>query len=148
MGVRQRILVGATNQMVTGAFVRLRKVSGSGDLVLHLEDAAGGLMDSIQVPASQVVNAHHWAGGTFQSTRTLANGQTYFLTLQTSAGTAYEAFPIRDGAFAGYGDFQPASTFGPGSWAEFNAGTSWIGWDQWSSTDRKDGDLQFYFTLE
>jgi hypothetical protein len=148
-GVRERIAVGGGDKIVTAAYLRLKRVSGSSPLTLRLEDSGGTLIDSVAIPASQVQVAHHWVGGAFASARTLVNGQVYYLTMSAPSDTVYETFPIRDGAFPGFGDFQPTSTFGPNCWAEYTTGAGWTGWDDYSgAANRKDGDLQFYLVLQ
>ncbi len=147
-GVREYMKISGSNQIVTGAYVRVRHVSGTSPLVLRLEDQSGTLIDSVSVPASQVSFAHHWVGGAFASARTLTNGQVYYLTLQAASDSKYETFAIRDGAFAGFGDFNSQSTFGPNCWSEFNPGSGWVQWDQRGAPVRVDGDLQFYLVLQ
>ena len=52
--VRERITVSGGNRVVSGAAVRLAKTSGTGNLVVRLEDGSGTLIDSFSVPTSSV----------------------------------------------------------------------------------------------
>ena len=50
--VRERITVSGGNRVVSGAAVRIAKTSGTGNLVVRLEDANGTLIDSFSAPTA------------------------------------------------------------------------------------------------
>ncbi len=97
--VREHFTVSGGNKIVTQAWVRVKRISGSGDLTLRLEKGDGTLIEQGTVPASSVsirsigcdINnePRDWVNITFSAPQTLANTQTYNLSLSTAAGTEY-----------------------------------------------------------
>jgi hypothetical protein len=144
--VRERITVSGGNRVVTGASVRLAKTSGSGDLVVRLEDASGALIDSFSVPTTSVptlattnVSAGVWVTGTFSSPRTLTNGATYNLRLSTDASTSLWTRGIEQGDSFG---FDKSTYFTDGHLqATTNGGSTWTTVPGLAES----GDLQFHF---
>ncbi len=143
--VRERITVSGGDRVVTGAAVRVARTSGTGNLVMRLEDSSGSLIDSFVVSAGSVPTLSTggtasgvWVSGSFSAPRTLVNGATYHLRLSTDSSTSLWTRGIQQGSSYG---FDPATYFADGVLqATTNGGSSW-------STvpglgDR--GDLQFY----
>lgn len=121
---------------VTAVSVRVRRVSGSGALTVRLETSGGSLMASGTATCG---SAYTWV--TVPLKATLNKGTSYNLTLKCGSGTVYDTFPIRDGSAYGF------STHFSDGYAQFTTnGKTWTGWDMWGVSNRKDADLQFYFT--
>ena len=145
--VRERITVSGGDRVVTGASVRIAKTSGTGDLVLRLENGAGTLIDSITIPTTNVPTldrtanaaAGIWVSGSFASPRTLTNGATYHLRLSTDSATTLWTRIIKQGD--GYG-FHPTTIFPDGHLqTTADGGTTWA----YGPTAGQAGDLQFVF---
>jgi len=142
--VRETFTVSAGNRTVTSASVRVKQIKGSGPLTIRLEQADGTLIEQgkvASVPPTPGFSGAAWARVPFNVPHTLAAGRSYNLVLNAPADSTFTAFPMRKGSDQGY----QASTVFTDGYAQFNAGTGWIGWDTWSQPNRKDGDLQFYF---
>jgi len=73
----------------------------------------------------------------------LFDGQEYHLVLQADGKAVYNTFPIRKGNKEAFS----SSTYFADGYAQFTSSGGWTGWDQWGTMDRRDGDLQFYFTV-
>ena len=144
--VRERITVSGGNRVVSGAAVRIAKTSGTGNLVVRLEDANGTLIDTFSASTAQVPvlnsavdgKAGVWVSGTFTAPRTLTNGATYNLRLSTDSATSLWTRGIQTGRMYG---FHPSTYFDDGLLeVSTNAGSTWSQvpglW--------QDGDLQFY----
>lgn len=133
-------------RVVSEAYVRLRRTTTTGTLVLRLETSNGTLVEELTIPGSQALSDRHgWVGGVFSTPRTLQAGTRYHLVVKATAGT-FEAFPIRDGSVV-YG-FSQSTTFQDGS-CEYNTGSGWRDWYGWGTSGEgtHEGDLQFYFKL-
>lgn len=149
--VRQSFTVSGPDRTVSRVSVRLSRESGSGDLTVRLEQADGTLVEEGRIPAGSVKMSDAssgfpestWVGIDFTSKQKLVSGQKYNLVLMAPADTSYPIYAIRDGT--GYG-FKPTTVFADG-YAQFNSGSGWVGWTMWGETNRKEGDLQFYFTV-
>ncbi|MFN8185166.1 MAG: PKD domain-containing protein [Candidatus Nanopelagicales bacterium] len=145
--VRERITVSGSDRVVSGAAFRIARNSGTGNLVVRLEDANGSLIDSFSVPTSSVPvidsgqdgKAGVWVSGTFSTPRTLSKGSTYNLRLSTNSSTSLWTRGIQQGQMYG---FDPSTYFADGQLeVSTNGGSSWdIVPGLW-----QDGDLQFYF---
>lgn len=155
--VREVFTVSGWDKTVTSVSVRTARGQGNDPLVVRLEDANGTLIEEGYIPASSIRTGawstdawgsplnYGWATYTFSSSHTLSSGQTYHLDFEATSTSTYTFFPIRKGTKF---DFQNGSYFGDGH-AEFKVnGGSWYGWTEWGQTNRMDGDLQFYFTLQ
>ena len=143
--VRERFTVSGGNRLVTGAAVRIAKTSGSGNLVVRLEDGSGTLIDSFTVPAGSVptlstggLPSGRWVSGSFSSPRTLTNGATYHLRLSTDSSTSMWTRGIEQGDRYG---FDKSTYFADGFLqATPNGGSSWSTVSGLGTS----GDLQFY----
>ncbi|MGZ6642120.1 MAG: hypothetical protein ACXVFT_09820 [Solirubrobacteraceae bacterium] len=126
---------------ITGAWLRVRRRDGAtAPLTLRIERVAGGVLGSHSVPASAMPSSgFRWVHVRFSRPVPVARGERIALTATAGEPSAYEAFPVRKGVEFG---FDPRTVFS-GGYAQFNAGTAWVGWDQWGGHDRHTGDLQF-----
>ncbi len=143
--VRETFTVSGTSRSVSSVSVRVARLSGSGPLTVRLESGDGTPIEQGEVAATSVpLNAsatYVWATYKFSAPHTLSIGQSYNLVLESAASTVYQAFPMRKGSDYNYKN----TTFFPDGYAQFQQAGAWIGWTQWGVTNRKDGDLQFYF---
>jgi len=135
----------SSNVTVMAASIRLSRISGSNPLVVRLENSNGtlvhqGSISALDIPATSA-GKPVWVKLPFGATYTLLAGHTYNLVFEAPSTSLYEAFPIRKGYKYGF----RATTYFPYGHAEFKATSSWVGWTQWGTADRIDGDLQFYF---
>lgn len=126
-----------SDKVLSAVTLRVRRVSGSAPLNVRLEKANGTLLESGTVTAG---SEYAWVKHTFKKAQTLKKWTAYNLTLTAPSGTVYETYPIADGSSYGF-----TSGFTDG-YAQFTVGSGWKGWDMWGQTDRRDSDLQFYFT--
>ncbi len=132
--------------MVSSAAVRVARTSGSGNLVVSLEDANGTVIDSFSVDTSSVPvmdssvdgKAGVWVSGSFSTSHTLTKGSTYNLRLSTDSGTTLWTRGIQQGEMYG---FDPSTYFADGELeVSGDAGSSWdVVPGLW-----RDGDLQFF----
>ena len=154
--VRERFTVSGGKRTVSEAYVRVGKQAGAGDLVIHLEDATGRVLERGTVAASRIpfwklgdfwsANGA-WVGFTFGQPRTLRNGQTYRLVISSPAGTQFSAVPIQhtqDNTTDASGDRRRARmhsrAFRDGvAERSTNGGRSWSRVYRWSPNN-----LQFY----
>jgi hypothetical protein len=117
-------------------------------LRVRLEQADGTLIEQGEIPAAAtpLTNpvSYAWTELKFSGPHRLLSGQTYRLVLQSSSSSVYQAYPIRKGNSYGFAD----TTYFSDGYAQFTQGSSWAGWTQWGTTNRTDGDLQFYFVLQ
>lgn len=141
--VRETITVTGVSRTVTGIGLRVRRVSGADPLIVAIETAAG--QPVAQATTTAPTTTMNWV--TLQLAATLTVGQSYRLVLSSPASSTFSVFALRDGSLS-YG-FSTATVFADGR-AEFstNGGTSWVGWSMWGETNRADGDLQFYFSVQ
>ena len=132
---RERFTIVGGAKTVASAHVRLKRISGTGALVVRLENGDGSLIESVSVPASGIAigqvpdgSAGSLAGDTwvtvpFVSSHVLANGSAYNLRLSTDGATRYTAVPVQQGTSKGLasrvfadGDGQ-RTTDGGSNWA-------------------------------
>lgn len=144
--VRETFTVSGSDPMVSKVSVRLARISGNSDLTVRLEQGDGNLVEQGTVPANSIALSSSgdcvWATYTFSALRTLLQGQEYNLVFEAPSDTVYQLFPVRKGSEY---NFQPSTFFADG-YAQFKSGANWVGWTEWGVSNRKDGDLQFYFT--
>lgn len=147
--IRETFTLSGSELNVKSVSLRLARTNGNDPLKVRLENADGSLIEQGNVSASAVELSnstapdYDWVMYPFSTTYTLMPGKTYHLVLEASATSTYQAFPIRKGTAYGFKD----TTFFSDGYAEFKAANSWVGWTQWGSTNRIDGDLQFYFAV-
>jgi hypothetical protein len=130
--------------VVTGAHVRVRRVSGSDPLALTLETAAGAVLAAGTVPAASIAQSSPggdnggavWAKITFRPL-TLTAGQAYNLRVSTANTSTYATHGIRKGSDYGY---SPQTWFNDGQ-AYWTTGSSWATW-------KNDDDIQFYLDVQ
>lgn len=142
---RERITVSGGDRVVNGAAVRLARTSGSGNLVVSLEDGSGVVLDSFTVPVASVPlldpsgrSSGVWVSGSFAKPRTLVNGGTYHLRLSTDSSTSLWTRGIQQGDTYG---FDKATYFADGYLqVTTNGGSSWTTVPGLGSS----GDLQFH----
>ena len=100
--VREKFTVSGGDRAVTQISIRVARISGTADLTVQLEDADGILVEKGTIPSSEIPassSAYYvWATYKFSAMRTLLDGQSYHLVLETSAGTTYQAYPLRKGS--------------------------------------------------
>ncbi len=140
--VREHFTVIGNGRIVTSAFVRVRRTSGSDPLIISIRQGetvlASGEVPATDVPVSAAGNddgGSVWASITFP-VLTLVAGTTYDLVLTTAASSAYTAAPIREGTDVGMAS--PAFRDGTGQGS--SDGSRWT-----DLFDRSPVDLQFYF---
>ena len=137
--VREVFCVSGADRVVTELRVRLRRKSGSDDVVVNLATAAGAPVARGVIPATSVSHALTWVGCKFDQSGVLKTGQSYQLELSAPPGAVYETLPLQEGGVQ-YG-FDCPEVFADG-YLQSTTG------DQWVSPrggNRKDFDLQFYF---
>lgn len=139
--VRQSFTVSGPSRTASRVSVRLKRTSGTSPLTVKVTTATGTVVEQGTIPAASVPTAHGWTSYAFSAPKSLVAGQAYYLTFSSAADTVYEAYPLRDGSSYG---FSKPSVFADG-YAQFTTTGTWTGWEQWGSTNRTDGDLQFYF---
>jgi hypothetical protein len=139
---RERFTVSGGDRTIRQVGVRLRRTSGSDPLVIRLEEGDGTLIDSVRIPASEVLraspgchNGASWAVGTFDSSHVLRNGRTYNVRLSTASGTEYSLDSILEGTQPGF----RSRRFTDGDGQRTTNGSSWSNIYQWQPVD-----LQFY----
>ena len=144
--VRETFTVSGSTRTVSGASIRLLKVSGTSALTIRLEQGNGTLIEQVTVPAASIGTSAQWVTVTFTSSRTLTAGQAYNLLLTAPSDTSYATWPMQEGVAAG---FSSTTFFGDG-YAQFaTTGTNWSGDFQGTgASTRTDLDLQFYFTAQ
>lgn len=130
--VRELFKVSGSNRTVGKAHVRVKRISGTGSLVMALVNANGTVIASGSVPATQIavgaappgnLSGDTWAHATFAAPATLTAGQAYSLRLSTDGATTYTAVPLQQGTSKGLlsrvfgdGDGQ-RTTDGGANWA-------------------------------
>lgn len=153
--VREIFTVSGPDRTISNLSIRLGRESGTDNLSLRLENSDGGLIeegnlsaDNFPAPVSGDTRLNYvWATITFNTSHTLASGQTYHIVLSSPDTSAYKIFPIRKGVEY---DFQPSTYFSDG-YAQYTPdGSTWHLWPFWGyghETGDTEADLQFYFTL-
>ena len=144
-GVREQFTVSGTSRTVASVAVRVARISGSDPLRVLLKNGDGSVIEQGTIPASTFPTAslYTWASLQFASAHTLALGSQYSLELATESSSTYQTFPNRKGVAQNFA----STTYYTDGYAQFKQNDSWVGWTQWGVTDRKDGDLQFYFEV-
>jgi hypothetical protein len=141
--VRETFTVAGPERHVASVSVRLRREGTPGPLRLRLERADGTLLEEGTIAPAAVDTTDAWVTLTFARPHTLEHGASYDLELSAPAGDRYRIIAIADGGV--YYGFRSPSLFADG-YAQLTSGGAWTGWDMWGKSDRKDGDLQLYFT--
>jgi hypothetical protein len=148
---RELFTVSGGSKTVTGASLRLAKLSGSdsGDLTVALEDSSGNTIDSFTASTSSLPTltptadaaAGVWLSGTFTQARTLASGSTYRLRFSTAGTTDLWTRGIQQGdAYS----LDTATYFSDGyAQASTDTGGTWATVTGLAAS----GDLQCYLTL-
>jgi hypothetical protein len=142
--VRQ-LLGPAPRKAITGAWLRVRRRDGAtAPLQLRIERVAGGVLGSGSLPAGAIASGRpRWVHVRFPAPIAVNGGESIALSAAASQQGSYEAFPIRKGTEFGFS----RRTVFDGGYAQFTAGGSWVGWDQWGGHDLHNGDLQFMLDL-
>lgn len=111
--------------------------SGSLPLVTQTSSCPQGINDY----------CHQWTFTPLSPQPTLQAGQTYYIEFSTTTGSEYQLHMIRDGSIQF--DFPMTGSLSTGN-AQFSAnnGSTWSGVTFWSTSNRLDGDLSFYFDSE
>jgi hypothetical protein len=145
LAVRVVIDVTGSDRTVSRVSVRAKRLSGTADLRIELQDSAGATLRNCYVPDSLFPqDVDTYVTCPYTAALTLQAGSRYYLVLQASSGTTYDALALTNGAEStpNYGD---ETTF-PDGHAEYKSGSSWTAWD--GNNDNLFYDLQFYFTLQ
>jgi len=136
--IRELFTISGADREVGDVWVRLKKISGGGDLTIRLEDGTGALIEEGVVAEADVGTDYEWISVTFATSHTLATGTTYHLELSAPASALYKTYPLQDGTFYG---FDCSNLFHDGHYQYTDGGP-------WGMVDnRTDFDLQFYFTV-
>lgn len=147
--VRERFTP-TTTSTIQKAHVRLKRISGTGALVLRLEKADGSVVEQITVPSSAIaigllpdgsassLAGDTWVHATFGAPHTINSGQAYNLQLSTDAATLYTAVPIQEGGSKGLSSRR--FTDGDGQ-RTTDSGANWSNLYLYDSVD-----LQFYLS--
>lgn len=107
--VRERFTPGAA-MTVTKAHVRVKRISGTGPLVVALQSGSGTMIEAVSVPSGSIAQAaappgnlagDTWAHVTFAAPHTLDAGASYSLRLSTDGSTTYTLVPIQQGTSKG-----------------------------------------------
>lgn len=161
--VREIFTITDFSRMIVAAHVRVNRVSGSSPLLLTLATQDGnvlaqGLIASDNFPSGPALDenafdsqyvAPAWGAYNFPAAVSLQVGQGYQLVLSTADDTLYQDYGIEQG-----NDYplSAPSFFGDG-YGQFStdAGETWQGFTQPDGTatgsmNRKNADIQFYFT--
>ncbi|MFA5857730.1 MAG: Ig-like domain-containing protein [Elusimicrobiota bacterium] len=141
---RELFTVSGGSRTVTGAYVRVRRTSGTDPLYVALAQD-GVILDEFTIAASGVPitapggddGGAVWVGDDFPSSHTLANGSTYTLTLSAAVSTIYTTHPVRSGSDKGFNSW----SFPDGRGQKATDGVSWVEMYDWSHAD-----MQCYFT--
>lgn len=145
--VREAFTVSGIPRKVGIVGIRAARISGTDNVRVRLETGDGalieeGLIASTAFPLNSSPS-YRWGVYAFSSSHTLVPGERYHLVLEVPSSSSYQVFPIRKGAYYGFGE----TTFFRDGSAEFKQDTHWVGWTQWGVANRTDSDLQFYFGL-
>jgi hypothetical protein len=146
--VRQFFTVDHYDRSVMRLSFRITKSGNPGNLTIRLEHSDGSLIEQGTISASQISTNYSWVDFTFvNGPHLLQTHQTYHLEFSAPPGDAYHTFPLQDGSIYWLSRDFPTSNLFTDGYAQFTSGATWLGWDTWGKSDRRDGDLQFYFTL-
>jgi hypothetical protein len=126
--------------------IAAKYVSGSGNLIMEIRDANGGVLRQVSWTNSEVLSTYQgWAPSKSITPLTLNGGSSYSFVLKGTGGV-FTSYPLANGSVH-YG-FSP--TIAVNGFCEYstNSGGSWSGgWTAWNKTQRKDGTLIFCFGL-
>lgn len=138
--MRETFTVTDGDHTVSTIGVRLRRVTGTGNLTLTVETSSGSVVGSTTIPASSIATGKYssWVTATFAAPFKLTKASTYNFVLTSSAGTIYKVLPFRKGVEYA----QPTgSYFKDGHAQQSSNGSSWAD----VSGDAGEYDLEFYF---
>jgi hypothetical protein len=144
--VRERFTVTGGSRLVTGAGVRVQRISGTDGLLVRLENTAGTLIDSFTIPAASIPTGANdgtgypavMASGQFATPRALSNATEYRLRLSCAGTSQYKAWVIRKGSDYG---FVAATYFNDGFAEKTTNGSTWTSLGFAANVN----DLQCYF---
>lgn len=159
--VRELVTVTGHERQVTAVSVRVNRTSGTLPLRITLSTADGTILEEGSIEATKFPigarlggNARasqfvipEWGTMTFALPRILLPGKKYQLILSAAGDSVYQAYGIQRASAYG---FSPFTFFADGR-GEFSrdGGLTWSGFSQTAeSTNHKDADLQFYFTVQ
>jgi hypothetical protein len=137
--IRQVMTVSGGDRQVQDVSVRIKRVDGSGDLTITLEDAGEQPIEVATVAEATFGSDYQWVTMPFAALQTLADGQTYHLVLSAPSSAQYHTYPLQEGGFYG---FEASNTFADGHY-QYTDGGDW----GMIYGDRTDFDMQFYFTV-
>ncbi|MFH1537132.1 MAG: BPL-N domain-containing protein, partial [Patescibacteria group bacterium] len=135
--VRQTFTNNDQDRLVSDVNVRVKKISGGGDLTVRLEHYNGDVISEGTIPEAEISTTISWLNYTLSEPINLEEGRPYNLVLSSNGGQ-YTTNPIQQGNYYGL----DAGGFDDGvMYYSSNAGSSWTSFPF-------DGDMQFYFTVE
>jgi len=137
--IRQIFTVSGGDRQVQDVRLRIKRVGGSGDLTVSLEDSSEQVIEEGMVAEATFGSDYQWVTVPLATQPTLADGQTYHLVLSAPSGAQYHTYPLQEGGFYG---FEASSTFADGHY-QYSDGGDW----GMIYGDRTDFDMQFYFTV-
>lgn len=153
--VRQRFTVSGGSRTVTGAGIRLLKITGTTTgLTVTLKNSGGSTIDSFTIAASLINTGsapngsadstglgydQRWVSGSFAAQQTLSNGTEYILEFSTDASGDYYTWVQRK--LSGSYSYDTSTAFADGYAEKTTNGSAW------SSLGRvaNENDLQFFF---
>jgi hypothetical protein len=142
--VRERFTLSGGDRTVKAAHVRLKRISGTGGLLVRLERGDGTPLQSVTVPAASIalgakpdgstasLGGDTWAHALLPAPAALANGQPYSLRLSTDGATTYCLVPLRQGTSKGLA----SRVFGDGDGQRTtDSGANWANLYPYDSVD-------------
>lgn len=156
---RETITVSGADRTVSGVWVRLARVSGSGALTVRFETGAGVPIESKDIAAASIavapkggandpVNNHgegqRWYLAQFAANRTLTSGSSYNIVLSCPSGSEYWCTAMAQGDAYG---FNSATYFTDGRAQIATNGTTWTDVKNLSGVASPRGDIGFYFSI-
>lgn len=145
--VRETFIVSGGTRSVSGVAVRVRRTSGTDDLVVRLEQVDGTEIESVTISHTDVPitppggddGGSVWVTAAFSGgPYDLDNGSGYNVRLSCAGTSEYTAACIRDGLDVGFGSY----AFRDGSGQRTTDGSSWSNLYLYSPVD-----IQFYLTV-
>ena len=136
--VRENFTVTGVDKNVYNISIRVKKISGLGNLKVRLENSNGNLIEEGAILASSIGSNYEWVTYRFNTEHILTNGQSYNVVLSAPSNSEYHTFPLEDGSKYGFGC---PSLFNDGHY-QYTSGSYWQ-----NLNGRTDFDLQLYFTL-
>jgi hypothetical protein len=141
--IRETFIVTGKNRVVSSASVWMKRVSGTDELTMRLEQSNGTLIEQGTIAAAAIPTTKNqyqadcsWVTLTFKSNQILTVGQSYNLVLSTASGSEYSVYEISDGT----------SVFGSTTCFSDGRGQVTMNGSTWTDLDSKD-DWQFYFNV-